>query len=71
MKRCANCEEEKPTTEFWRYYRTSDGLQSWCKSCSQERVRKWWADNPERKKEIDGRARRIYRAREKRRMVAR
>lgn len=32
-KQCSKCHEEKPASEFDRYKRTADGLQSQCKSC--------------------------------------
>lgn len=34
MKRCANCGEDKPRSEFYPRYGTSvQRLQSWCKQC--------------------------------------
>jgi hypothetical protein len=32
-KQCSKCHMEKPATEFDRYKRTADGLQSQCKAC--------------------------------------
>lgn len=36
-KRCAHCGQDKPMTEFYRDKHTRDGLQSWCKECSNSR----------------------------------
>jgi hypothetical protein len=72
MKRCAKCEVEKPTTEFYRHKIASDGLQSWCKDCKRrdlqqrrearrehfrEQDRQYRAENPERYREKDRRHR--------------
>jgi hypothetical protein len=39
-KRCAHCGQEKPITMFYKDSHTKDGLQSWCKQCSNERSNK-------------------------------
>lgn len=36
-KTCAHCGQEKPVTEFYKDSHTKDGLQSWCKKCSNAR----------------------------------
>ena len=36
-KHCAHCRQDKPVTEFYRDKHTRDGLQSWCKECSNSR----------------------------------
>ena len=36
-KHCAHCGQDKPVTEFYRDNHTKDGLQSWCKECSNSR----------------------------------
>ena len=36
-KTCSRCHAEKPSTEFDRYKRTTDGLQSQCKACMKVR----------------------------------
>ena len=36
-KHCAHCGQDKPVTEFYRDKHTRDGLQSWCKECSNSR----------------------------------
>lgn len=36
-KKCAHCGQEKPVTDFYKDGHTKDGLQSWCKQCSNER----------------------------------
>lgn len=35
-KQCAKCDQVKPATEFYRFRRNRDGLQSYCKPCHQE-----------------------------------
>lgn len=39
MKKCKRCLVEKPVSEFYRHKETSDGYLSFCKMCTQERVR--------------------------------
>jgi len=53
MKTCPNCESQKPLSEFGRNKNTSDGLTVWCKSCRNERARKWREDNLERAREVN------------------
>jgi hypothetical protein len=40
VKRCRNCGEERPHSEFYKNKITKDGLASWCKSCDRNRDRK-------------------------------
>ena len=35
MKSCGKCKEVKPPEEFYKYKRSSDGRQSYCKSCNK------------------------------------
>lgn len=47
-KTCSRCHLEKPSTEFDRYKRTTDGLQSQCKACMKVKARMQQPDlNPE------------------------
>lgn len=39
-KKCAHCGQVKPVTEFYKDSHTRDGLQSWCKQCSNARGKK-------------------------------
>ena len=39
-KKCVHCGQEKPVTEFYKDKHTKDGLQSWCKQCSNSRGKK-------------------------------
>lgn len=39
-KKCAHCGQEKPVSEFYKDKHTKDGLQSWCKQCSNSRGKK-------------------------------
>lgn len=41
MKRCKNCREVKPVSEFHRAKDTADRLQTWCKFCQNERTKEW------------------------------
>ena len=43
-KICKKCGIEKPVEEF---HKKLDGSSAWCKECSQERDRKWYAENKE------------------------
>ena len=47
-KKCAHCGQEKPVTEFYKDGPTRDGLQSWCKQCSNARGKKQINDAQER-----------------------
>lgn len=51
MKTCTCCKEVKSLDEFWRYKRSSDGLQGRCKDCKRQQKRAWKATNPERERE--------------------
>lgn len=37
MKRCKECLQELPLTEYYRNYNTRDGCLSWCKRCTVKR----------------------------------
>lgn len=52
FKTCIKCKEEKPTSEFHKKKRTSDGLQNMCKQCFKEtyKEKKIQADNSPNKK---------------------
>jgi hypothetical protein len=45
LKRCSQCNEDKPKTEFKKAKGTVDGLGSWCLPCRREYQRKWRAAN--------------------------
>lgn len=38
MKKCSNCKEEKPLTEFGKRSYNKDGLMECCKTCQKERA---------------------------------
>lgn len=48
MKTCINCGETKSVSEFNKCSGKSDGLQTYCKSCTKERLAVWRASNPEK-----------------------
>lgn len=56
-KRCAACDESKPTVEFHRNRTKKDGLATQCKKCAIARANKWQRDNPARHAENDKRSR--------------
>src|ERR1700759_1739807 len=47
-KRCAECKEIKPLTEFHRRSVSKDGRNSTCKACTCLRVRRWQGANPDK-----------------------
>ena len=49
-KRCSTCTEVKPASEFHKSSKTSDGLYTYCKSCSRDRTRAWYQNNKDRAK---------------------
>lgn len=52
-KHCTTCDTIRSVDEFHKNKRRKDGLQSWCKLCSQE-----WRDKPENKHRMYNNARR-------------
>jgi hypothetical protein len=44
MKKCSKCEEMKPLNEFHKCKRSNDGLQTYCKVCLTESVKKYQAN---------------------------
>lgn len=70
MKKCRQCGQIKPKSNFCKGPRYKDGLQPWCADCRREyrqayyqknkdhinaKARKWAKDNPEKMREIDRR----------------
>lgn len=41
LKRCPDCGQDKPASEFWRAPRRLDGLMNRCKPCATRRVNQW------------------------------
>ena len=52
-KKCTDCGEIKPITEFYKRKESKDGHQSICKECSKRYNQKWNRDNKERKKKYN------------------
>lgn len=52
MKKCSNCKEEKPISDFHTNKRTKDGYTYYCKTCSSLRAKRWAENNPEKVKDI-------------------
>ena len=46
-KVCAKCGEEKPTSEYGKHPRNKDGLQSYCKACSNEHTKAYYRRHSE------------------------
>ena len=46
-KMCSNCKTEKPITEFYKRKDRTDSYRSQCKSCTNEKSRKYQLANPE------------------------
>lgn len=44
MKRCTNCNTDKPKSDFHKNSRRKDGLQSFCKACMIEIVHRRYQD---------------------------
>lgn len=38
-KKCSKCGRELPISEFYRSSSSKDGLQGWCKDCTNNRLR--------------------------------
>lgn len=51
QKTCGRCGQAKARTEFYAHRSKKDSLQSYCKSCTKEDARKWWAVHPEKYRE--------------------
>lgn len=47
MKRCPDCDTEKPLSEFYKNKARYDGVQSVCKLCIGKRTSKWYEANKE------------------------
>ena len=39
-KKCSKCGRELPISEFYRNSSSKDGLQGWCKDCTNDKLRK-------------------------------
>jgi hypothetical protein len=61
MKRCVSPihtgPNPVPTSDFYAHQETRDHLDSWCKACKDENLRRWRAANPERQRAINIRSR--------------
>lgn len=47
MKQCSKCQQVKSQSEFYGKKSSSDGLNSWCKTCFKKQVSKRYTANPE------------------------
>jgi hypothetical protein len=45
MKRCKQCGETKPLTDFYKASGTADGHRGECKACNLARKKQWYAQN--------------------------
>ena len=55
LKRCKKCQQEKPSSEYYRHRKSRDGLDYLCKECSRGKAREWQRSNPERHAEASAR----------------
>lgn len=53
MKTCTKCGEAKAVAEFSKNAQKRDGLRCSCKACDNASNAKWFAANPEKKREYD------------------
>lgn len=62
MKRCKDCEIEKPLTDFPKHKTTRDGRNIYCRLCMNLRSARWRQNNPEsvRQREADNHLKRQY-----------
>jgi len=51
MKQCSKCKETKPKSKFGKRKTSTDGFDSWCKSCKRVANRKYKQKNKEHLKE--------------------
>lgn len=65
MKKCSRCGQEKPTSDYHKDGRNSDGLCGWCKPCKVGYARKYRDENLDKVRESQRRSRnsnpRVYR----------
>lgn len=47
-KECRRCHEVKPLSDFHNRWGSKDGKNSYCKECSNEALREWRKNNPEK-----------------------
>lgn len=60
MKTCTKCQESKPDTEFYRRLRNSDGLNSWCKVCSNKDTATYRKARPDLRRKWDMKYRKLH-----------
>lgn len=49
MKKCAGCKLEKDIDFFCNDKKSKDGKQSYCKSCKNEKIKKYHKENPDKR----------------------
>lgn len=52
-KQCRWCKETKPTSEFNKMAKSSDGHQAYCRECGRSNVRQWRSENVDRRKKYE------------------
>ena len=52
MKKCKKCQIEKESRSFYKKSAAKDGLETQCKSCVNERNKKWVLENRTKSNEI-------------------
>jgi hypothetical protein len=61
VKTCFKCGESKPYKAFYRHPQMADGHLGKCKDCTKADVRRYWAENADTLKQIDGLRKRLQR----------
>jgi len=54
MKKCSKCRFSKPLSEFNKDKGKKDGLQGYCRDCSNKNSKQFRGDNPEYQKNWQG-----------------
>ena len=50
-KKCVKCSSTRPLNDFYKYKKSNDGHQSYCKKCQHECVRLHYKNKPKIRKE--------------------
>jgi hypothetical protein len=69
VKRCGQCRQEQPLTEFHRNTLAPDGFQSYCKTCRRNNAHDRYHENLEKARQLGRRRTRQWRAANPRRRL--
>jgi hypothetical protein len=51
MKNCKICKEDKPLSEYYKRKKGYRGYKSYCKTCTRQKSKQYYIDNPEKHKQ--------------------